>query len=277
MEFNIFEKAKKKIIIAAHRGSAAGNIPCNTLPAYRAALDDGADMLEIDVDMSADGKLYIFHPSMEKRHLGIDESIRTMTSSQISTLRYQNYDRTPTQFGLNTLDEIFEEFREKCFINVDKFWDHPEEIYKAIKRHKITEQILVKSTPSEKIFNYLESSARDVAYMPIVSHTNPLHQRLMESGINYVGAEVLFDSDEDEVASEEFINAMHRDGKLVWANAIIYSHKAQLSAGHSDDTSICGNPDLGWGWLAKRGYDIIQTDWTGKLVKYLEKNNLLFK
>ena len=277
MEFNIFEKAEKKIIIAAHRGSAAGNIPCNTLPAYRAALDDGADMLEIDVDMSADGKLYIFHPSMEKRHLGAEGSIREMTSSQISTLRYLNYDRTPTQFGLNTLDEIFEEFREKCFINVDKFWDHPEEIYKAIKRHNITEQIVVKSTPSEKIFNYLEASARDVAYMPIVSHTNHVHERLMKSSINYVGAEVLFDSDEDEVASEDFINAMHRDGRLVWANAIIYSHKAQLSAGHSDDTAICGNPDLGWGWLAKRGYDIIQTDWTGKLVKYLEKNNLLFR
>ena len=57
---NIFETAKKKIIIAAHRGVAAGNIPCNTMPAYKTALLQGADMIEIDVDMSADGKLYFF-------------------------------------------------------------------------------------------------------------------------------------------------------------------------------------------------------------------------
>ena len=62
MELDLYAKAKEKIIIAAHRGSSTGNIPCNTLPAYRAALLEGADMIEIDVDKSADGELFIFHP-----------------------------------------------------------------------------------------------------------------------------------------------------------------------------------------------------------------------
>ena len=56
----------------------------------------------------------------------------------------------------------------------------------------------------------------------------------------------------------------------MWANAIIYNYKVQLAAGHSDDTSLTVDPDLGWGWLADRGYDIIQTDWVLAMRQYLE-------
>ncbi len=277
MNSPIFEKSKEKIIVVAHRGAAAGNIPCNTLPAYNAALLQGADMIEIDVDMSCDGELVIFHPGMEKAHLGEDRRIPQMSAGEIKALRYLNYDRTPTQFGICTLDEVFEEFGKRCLINVDKFWDHPTEIYRAIKRHGITDSVLVKSSLTENVLKILCEVAPDVPYMPIVKKTHPRHTELMRARINYIGAEVLFDTDGDEVASEEFINTMHRDGRLVWANAIIYNHKEQLVAGHSDDTAICGDPEHSWGWLAKRGFDLIQTDWTGMMVEYLKSNDLLYR
>ena len=277
MSFNIYEKATEKMIIAAHRGAPAGNIPCNTLPAYRAALMQGADMIEIDVDMSADGELFIFHPYMESPHLGASVRISKMQASEVRALRYVNYDRTPTQFGLNTLDEIFEEFRGKCFINVDKFWMHPEEIYRAIKRHGITEQIIVKSSPDEKVFRALAELSPELPYMPIVRDTHPYHEYLMKAGINYVGAEVLFNNESAEVASPEFIKRMHGDGKLLWVNSIIYNYKEQLSAGHSDDTALTVSPDYGWGWLAERGFDIIQTDHTALLRSYLLGRSMLCK
>jgi len=273
----IFEKAKEKIIIVAHRGVAGGNIPCNTIAAYNAALTQGADMIEIDVSMSRDGELFIFHPGMEKPHLGQDVRIPEMTAEEVKQLRYLNCDRTPTPYGLCTLDEVFEQFGRRCLINVDKFWDHPTEIYRSIKRHGITDNVLVKSTPTEKVLSVLRELAPDVPYMPIVNKTHPKHKELMASGINYIGAEVIFDTEDDEVASEKFIGMMHRDGKLVWANAIIYNSKAQLTAGHSDDTALWGDPDRGWSWLARRGFDFIQTDWTGMLIDHLDKNGLLYR
>ena len=277
MSFNIYEKAKEKIIIAAHRGAPTGNIPCNTLPAYRAALMQGADMIEIDVDMSADGELFIFHPYMEGPHLGASCRISKMQASEVRALRYLNYDRTPTQFGLNTLDEIFEEFRGRCFINVDKFWMHPEEIYRAIERHGITEQVIVKSSPDEKIFRALAELSPALPYMPIVRNTHTAHTQLMNMNVNYVGAEVLFADESAEVASGEFVDMMHKDGKLIWVNSIIYNYKEQLSAGHSDDTALTVSPDYGWGWLAERGFDIIQTDNTSLLRAYLEEKSILYK
>ncbi len=277
MNFNLHNSTKEKILIVAHRGTFGGNIPCNILPSFETALLQGADMIELDVDMTIDGRLVVFHPGMERPHLGIDTRVAEMTWEEVSKLRYVNYDDTPTQFGLNTFDEVLEALKGRCYINVDKFWGHPKEIYEAIKRHGIQEQVLVKSKPSEEVLRVLSEVAPELPFMPIVKREHPMHEALMRSGINYVGAEVLFPTEDFEVASEEFINRMHADGKIVWVNAIIYNYKSQLAATHSDDTAICGNPELGWGWLARRGFDIIQTDWPIMLKNYLESNNLLYR
>ena len=277
MSEKIMALAKEKIIIVAHRGTHAGNIPCNIIPAYKTALEDGADMIEIDVDRSRDGELFIFHPGMERVHLGSSGSLHDLTAEEVRALRYCNYDGTPTQFPLNTLDEVLEEFGGKCLINVDKFWENPEAIYRAIKRHGIQDSVIVKSKPSEKVISVLRDLAPDVPYLPIVSKEHPMHKSLMAEPISYIGAEVLFTSDTDTVATPEFIDMMHRDGKLVWVNTIIYNHKHQLSAGHSDDAAICGDRDFAWADPARRGFDFIQTDWTAKLVDYLKTQNLLYR
>ena len=59
MSFNIFDSAKRNILVVAHRGACGGNIPCNTMASYEIALKQGADMIETDISMSKDGKLLI--------------------------------------------------------------------------------------------------------------------------------------------------------------------------------------------------------------------------
>lgn len=275
MQNSLMDAAKERRLIVAHRGVSGGNIPCNTLAAYEIALRQGTDMIEIDVEMSADGKLMIFHPGMEPIHLWCAERLTRMTAEEISHLRYVNFDRNPTQFGIATLDEVLEQFGNRCLINVDKFWGHPKEIYEAIRRHGMIDRVVVKSALNEKVLSVLEEVAPDVPFMPIVRDTHPEHENLMRRKINYIGAEVLFREESAEVASPAFLDRMHRDGKLVWANAIIYNYREQLSAGHSDDRSLTGDPADGWGWLAKHGFDLIQTDWPLMMREYLESENLI--
>lgn len=277
MNFNIFETAKDHVVVAAHRGASGGNIPCNTWVSYEAALAQGADMIEVDLNMSADGVLIIFHPGMEKAHLCTDKKLPMLTYEEISTLRYVNFDNTPTQFGVMRFDELLERFKGRCYINIDKFWGHPAEIYREIKRHNMQDQIIVKSAPKDNVFDVLEQVAPDISFLPIVKNTHPLHEELMRREFNYIGAEVLFTDEASEMAQPEFIEKMHRDGKLVWVNSIIYNYRDQLSAGHSDDTSLCESPDKGWGWLADKGYDIIQTDWTQMMVDYLKKADKYYR
>ena len=174
-------------------------------------------------------------------------------------------------------DEVPEQFKGRCYINVDKFWGCPEEIYRAVKKHGMEEQILVKSNLSEKVLKVLEDLAPELPFVPIVSETHPMHEELMNRKINYVGAEVLFKKDDSEVASDAFIEKMHRDDVLVWANSIIFYHKVQLAGGHSDDTALTESEEKGWGWLADRGFDMIQTDWPGMLIDYLKKTDRYYR
>lgn len=277
MVFNLFEKAKENIIIVAHRGAAGGNIPCNTMAAYEIALKQGADMIEADVSCSRDGKLFLFHPGMETAHLNKLTSLKLKSFNSISKMKYVNYDKTPTQFGIESFDDFLEQFKGRCFINIDKFWDNPEKIYDAVKKHGMLDQILVKSKVSKNVVSVLEELCPELAFIPIVSEKHPMHEKFMKMNINYLGAEVLFKDDSSVLASDKFIDMMHKDGKLVWVNAIIYDHKEQLAGGHSDDSALTVSEDYGWGWLADKGFDFIQTDWTMMLIEYLKKNNKYYR
>lgn len=277
MKFDLFEKAKENIIVVAHRGACGGNIPCNTLTAYEIALKQGADMIEVDVSRSRDNKLFIFHPGMEEDHFNKRMNFKRMKFERIAKERYVNFDNSVTQFGVATFDDFLEQFKGRCFINIDKFWDNPEMIYDAIKRHGMIDQVLVKSKLSPEIIKTVEDFCPDVAFMPIVRDEHPYHKELMKRNINYIGAEVLFENENSYMASPEFIDMMHRDGRLVWVNSIIYDYKEQLAGGHSDDTAFTVSEDYGWGWLADRGYDMIQTDWALMLINYLKESGKYYK
>ena len=69
---------------------------------------------------------------------------------------------------------------------------------------------------------------------------------------------------------------MHVDGQLTWVNSIVYNHKAVLSGGHSDDSALSISREHGWGWLADRGFDIIQTDWPQLLIDFLTETGRYF-
>lgn len=80
-------------LVIAHRGASA-DWPENTIPAFIAGIDQGADMIETDVHMSADGELVIMHDTTVDRTTDArtlypnrqDRSIAGMNAAQIATL-----------------------------------------------------------------------------------------------------------------------------------------------------------------------------------------------
>ncbi|MBQ3865887.1 MAG: glycerophosphodiester phosphodiesterase, partial [Clostridia bacterium] len=85
-----------RILIAAHRGACGGNVPCNTTPAFECALAQKADIIELDVSRSKDGKLFVFHPKLEPVFLGTDRLIADTDSREVETWRFLNMDRAVT-------------------------------------------------------------------------------------------------------------------------------------------------------------------------------------
>lgn len=269
-KWNLREDALKKMMIVAHRGVAGGNIPCNNLAAYDAALCQGADMIELDVSRSTDGVLYAFHPGMEYPHLRSDKRIDAMHSSEVAACRFVNQDGVKTETRVNTLDEAFEHLKGRCYINVDKYWEHMEPINEVIRRHDMADQILVKAWPDEEIVRMMEEAAPEINFMIIQRDRDEWSDRLLGRKLNYVGAEVLFAGEDSEFATREYVERMNQKGLIVWVNSIVYNYKTVLAAGHNDDISVVGRADEGWGWLMERGYNVIQTDWPLALKMYAQ-------
>ena len=66
----------------AHRGAAAER-PENTLPAFRRALELGADALETDAHMTRDGQVVVAHDLDGRRMAGVDRAIRDCTLAEV--------------------------------------------------------------------------------------------------------------------------------------------------------------------------------------------------
>jgi len=265
----IQEAAARRVLIAAHRGVAGGNIPCNSIPAFQAALRQGADIIELDVARARDGVLYVFHPGMEPVFLRSDTLISGMDSREVDAMFLRNQDSTPTQYHVPRLEEILNLLRGRCYINLDKFWTCPERIAQEVRRLGMQDQVLIKTSDTPENFARVEECAPDLPYMVIARNQDAFTDELLKRKMRYAGVEALFEQEDAPIASEAYLASMRDKGLLTWCNSIIYDYRAVLSAGHTDDVSISEDPELGWGWIVKRGFNVIQTDWPLALAQYL--------
>ena len=270
-EKSIFENRKElgRPFLVAHRGVCGANIPCNSIAAYKIALLQGADVVEIDVSKSKDGKFYVFHPGMEHVFLRSDRLISDMDSSEVDKLFLVNQDAVVTSYKVPTLKEVLALLKDKAYINVDKFWTDVEGITREIKEAGVEKQVIVKTYVDEKSLEAVKKYAPDVMFMPLIWAKDTVTDKLLEEGVNVIGAELLFDEDSAPCASDEYITSMHEKGLLVWMNSIIYNEAAVISAHHTDDGSLTGDPDKGWGWMLDKNADFIQTDWLLMLKDYI--------
>lgn len=263
-------KAKKRPFLAAHRGVNGANIPYNTLLSYQIAIDQGADVVEIDVSRSKDGKLFAFHPGMEPVCLKCGKFLSDLTAKEISEIPILNCDEVPTHYRISPLGEALALLKDKVYINVDKFWTDIPQITEAIRRAGVEKQVIVKTYTDEESLSAVERYAPDLMYMPMVRKTDETTEMLLKRNIRFIGNEVLFETEDDEVILDDYIKSLHDRGLLVWMNAIVYNECDVISAHHTDDASLEKGPQYGWGWLANKKADFIQTDWLLAARLYLE-------
>lgn len=260
---------EKKILIAAHRGVSGADIPCNTIPAFEIALKSGADILEMDLFKTTDGEIFIFHTGKEPTQLNKQIDLTKLSSREVRELKLVNVDFNPTMFGLNTFDEVLEQFKGRCILNLDRCFGFLEDVIKKVEAHDMKEQILLKNAPDDDSLKVVETFAPDYMFMPIFKEIDDKSEMIEKMNINYIGAELVFASENSPVAQDVYMEKMHRAGRILWGNALEYNHKIPLAAGHCDNLSLITDPDKGWGWLMDKGFDIIQTDWTVQCGNYV--------
>ena len=97
------------IQLIAHRGYS-GRYPENTLLAYEAAVQHGAQCFELDLQMSNDGVPFLHHDETLMRMAGLDQDFRDTDAKTIKSLR-ASY---PSRFGDAFSDNKFTTFKKFC-------------------------------------------------------------------------------------------------------------------------------------------------------------------
>lgn len=262
--------AQNQVLIAAHRGSSGGNIMENTPISSAVAIRQKADIIEMDVARDLDGNYFMVHDGMEFRLFATGKNITEMTGKETKELTFLNSNKVPCGKPV-TLDEMLEDLKPRdCLINVDRSWRYWETIFPVFERHDMFHQLLFKSPAESPFLDWFSANAGNAMYMPMIYCPEDL-ERAKARNLNMVGAEILFDREDSPQASEGFLQAMKRDRMFCWGNAITLGGNFNLSAYHDDDRALSGDPDANWGWLVRRGFNVIQTDWPLLLDEFLQK------
>ncbi len=137
--------------IWAHRG-ASGQAPENTLAAFKLAVTQGADGVELDVQQTADGVVVVAHDEDCRRVTGLPGSIQHLT---LQELHQRNFSWYWPEFGwhaLPTLEEVFDLLKPgNLSINIELknnqvlYPGLEEKVLNQIKAQQMQDRVLISS------------------------------------------------------------------------------------------------------------------------------------
>lgn len=105
--------------LVGHRG-ACDVAPENTLASFQRALDDGVDIVELDVRLSADGYVVVFHDEMVDRTTDGNGIVGGLTLAELQKLDAGSwFDARFAGERIPTLDAVFDLVRDKCAVFIE--------------------------------------------------------------------------------------------------------------------------------------------------------------
>ena len=264
---------EKKVLICAHRGSWHGNVIQNTTMAYKAALMQGADIVETDTTASYDGEVFSIHDGVEPRLFGWNKNSAHLSADQISAFHPLNGLGEPSSHHIQKLEEVFDFLCHDELINIDRTWRAAGKVPALLDQHPhMLRQAILKAPLSHReILDQLENHPVKYMFMPICYSLADVEEALAYRNLNMVGVELIAFSNDDELFSDEAIRYIHSKNLFTWVNALTLTDVPPykpLYGDLDDDISILEGPDRGWGRLFDKQIDVIQTDWPALVKNY---------
>jgi glycerophosphoryl diester phosphodiesterase len=135
-------------MVIGHRGAAA-LCPENTLSSFCLARDAGAGMIELDVQQSTDGELFVFHDDTLERLCGEPTSVNALSWDLLSPKIVGYWNEQSVK--IPRLAEVFSSLQRSVFYNVEIKTDtvaYPgieARLVELIHAHRLVERVLVSS------------------------------------------------------------------------------------------------------------------------------------
>ena len=150
---NFWLAANRPPLIIAHRGSSAA-APENTLAAFKQAIRDRADAIELDVQLTSDGEVVVFHDRRLERTTDGKGFLRNHSLQELRRLSAGRWFSTKfSSEKIPTLQEVFDLIQGTIGINIEikaerrfhSSYDLADRCCKLITAHNLQHRVLVSS------------------------------------------------------------------------------------------------------------------------------------
>lgn len=243
--------------IAAHRGQWRDS-PENSIPAILSAIQDGAEIVEIDISQTKDGQLVLMHDKTVDRTTDGSGEVANLTLKEIKNLRLRerqgNGPAPVTDHQVPTFKEVLEAIKgQNVLLNLDKGWEHRNQLFEEVSEAGMLDYVIFKGSPTVEDAVAFMKGHPDAYYMHVINDAEAEHVDQFGEVLPQI-FEIAWNDPADIQGTDQFWKKI--DGKAaIFANSMWDS----VSGGHTDEASLI-DPATGWGYHTSRGADIIQTD-----------------
>lgn len=256
------------VFVIAHRADWRG-APENSIQAIENAIRMGVDMVEIDIQRTADGEFVLMHdPTLNRTSTGKGR-IADLTLEQIRKFRLRSGNGIKSRRAIPTLEEALLACRGRVLVNIDKGGDYIREILPVIQRTGTEKQVIIKGKYALDRVKADYGDSKGMLYMPIVDMTD---SAAVARGVEFakkmrpVAFEMCFRTERQ--LDPDFVNLVRKSGSRVWINTLWDT----LCAGHDDENALTEGLDKHWGWVLDHHATMIQTDRPEMLISYLRQH-----
>lgn len=284
-------------LVSAHRGYWA-DYPENSLEAYRMAMEIGADIIEMDVRVTLDDVMVVFHDACLDRITTGYGRLRELDWSYISTLRLRNENGTVSPYKMLQLTEALDYLKNKAVIALDikeggRLYNSVlSRILLLLKEKNMLYQTVIKGKlPLKDLQNILSEvslSLDDIIYTPIAFATTPNLNSYITDYVNthkIYAIELVYKQSNDPIL--QYVPMVDQAG--IWIGQ--YSFWPELGDGviaekipltdtdpivrkyhfrDKDPNDFLDDGRGNWEWLIGKGADYIITDRSELLINFFD-------
>jgi glycerophosphoryl diester phosphodiesterase len=279
----IHDPSSRYVVVTVHRGDWR-NFPENSIPASESIIRMGADIMELDLKMTADSVLILSHDadvlrctnfsSVFRDQPGKSARVKDLTLEEIKSLSLKRAHNVEIDtLHIPTLREALLCCKDRICVNVDQGYEYYDQVLAVTEELGVTDQILIKGKKSiETVAAHEAAYEHNMMYMPIVDIQKPagmaLFNSYMEQQVVPLAYEVCWQ--QNDGTFEKVARQIVDQGSKVWVNTIW----ASLCGGDGNDDDaafMAEDPGQVYQQYLDNGVSMIQTDRPELLIGWLTK------
>lgn len=235
-----------QVEIMAHRG-ASSVAPENTMAAYRQAIADGADWIEIDVQETADGEVVVMHDSDFMKLASNPLKIWDATREDLVDIDIGSwFDPKFSNERVPTLREVLQLCKDKIGVNIElKYYGHDQQLEQRVidivEQEGMVGQIMVMSLKPAGV-NKTKALRPDWTCGLLLS--------VYVGNLEKINADFL--AVNANFASRSFVNRAHQSGKKVFVWTVNDAALMSQVMNCKVDGILTDRPDLAKAVVAER-------------------------